>query len=82
MSKNGIKLGDEIEDITSKTTGIAIGKITYLSGQVSWIIQPVTVDDNVMLRTQEVPDAYCIHKGSGVYPKPKNPMGFHARDEG
>lgn len=81
MSKKGIKLGDEIEDVTSKTSGIAIGKVVYLSGTVHWIIQPYTADDNVMLRTQEVPDAYCKWVSDGVYPPPKEPMGFHARDE-
>lgn len=80
MAKKGIKLGDEIEDITSKTSGIAIGKVIYLSGAVHWIIQPYTADDNVMLRTQEVPDAYCRKVTDGVYVKPKPPTGFHARD--
>lgn len=81
MTKKQIKLGDEIEDITSKTIGVAIGKVEYLSGAVHWIIQPYTADDNAMLRTQEVPDAYCQYKGEGVYPTPKPTMGFHARDE-
>ena len=80
MSEMGIKLGDEIEDVTSKTSGIAVGKTTWLSGQVDWIVQPYTTDDNEMLRTVTVPDAYAIRKGDGVYPKPKPPMGFHARE--
>lgn len=81
MAKKGIKLGDEIEDITSKTSGIAIAKVVYLSGAIAWIIQPYTTDDNAMLRTQEVPDAYCRRISDGVYVKPKPVMGFHARDE-
>lgn len=81
MSKKGIQLGDEIEDITSKTIGIAIGKVQYLSGEVHWIIQPYTVEDNSMLRTQEVPDAYCIHRGRGVYPDKEQLIGFHAETE-
>jgi len=81
MSKKGIKLGDEIEDVTSKTSGIAIGKVSYLSGELYWIIQPFTTDDNEMLRPVYVPDAYCKYKGEGVYPSHKQPMGFHARAE-
>lgn len=77
----GIKLGDEIEDVTSKTVGVAIGRVQYLSGAVHWIIQPTTTDDNMMIRTQEIPDAYCKRVGEGVYPTPKPPMGFHARNE-
>lgn len=81
MAKKGIKLGDEIEDVTSKTIGIATGKVEYLSGSVYWIIQPYTTDDNVALKEVYVPDAYCIYKGPGVYPSKKQPMGFHARNE-
>lgn len=80
MPKSKIRLGDEIEDITSKTSGIAIARVEYLSGAIAWIIQPYTTDDNAMLRTQEVPDAYCKRVGDGVYPTPKPPMGFHARE--
>lgn len=80
MPKKSIKLGDEIEDVTSKTIGIAIGKVEYLSGQIYWIIQPSTTDDNMPIKTYEVPDAYCKWKGDGVYPSTKQPMGFHARD--
>lgn len=78
MAQN-IKLGDEIEDITSHTKGIALARVEYLSGSVAWIIQPFTTDDNQMLRTQEVPDAYCRYVAEGVYPKPEKQMGFHAR---
>ncbi len=80
MAKKGIRLGDEIEDITSKTIGIAVGKVQYLSGALYWIIQPYTTEDNMIVRTTEVPDAYCRWKGDGVYPSSKQPMGFHARD--
>lgn len=79
VSKKSIQLGDEIEDITSKTVGVAIGRVEYLSGTIAWIIQPYTADDNIMLRTQEVPDAYCRRVGDGVYIAPKPPAGFHAR---
>lgn len=80
MSKKGIKLGDEIEDVTSKTIGIATGKVEYLSGAVYWIIQPYTTDDNIALKEVYVPDAYCIYKGPGVYPDKKPHMGFRAED--
>lgn len=81
MSENGIKLGDMIEDVTSKLSGIAIGVTDYLSGQRNWIIQPYTTDDNVLLRTQEVPEAYCRRVGDGVHVEPQQPMGFHAQDK-
>jgi len=80
MAKKGIKLGDEIEDVTSKTIGIATGKVEYLSGAVYWIVQPYTTDDNVALKEVYVPEAYCIYKGPGVYPDKKPPMGFRAVD--
>lgn len=80
MTKKGIKLGDEIEDVTSKTIGIATGKVVYLSGQVYWIVQPYTTDDNVALKEVYVPEAYCVYKGPGVYPRKIVPMGFRARD--
>lgn len=82
MSKNRIKLGDEIEDVTSKTSGIAVGRTEWLSGQVDWVVQPYTTDDNEMLRTVTVPDAYAVKVGPGVHPEPKPPMGFHAREVG
>lgn len=81
MPKKKIKLGDEIEDVTSKTIGIAIGRIEYLSGAIYWIIQPATTDDNMPLKPDYVPDAYCKWKGDGVYPATKQPMGFHAREQ-
>lgn len=81
MPKKSIKLGDEIEDITSKTWGIAVGRTEWLSGGTDWIVQPYTTDDNEMLRTVTVPDAYAVRRGDGVYPEPKPPMGFHAREQ-
>lgn len=82
MPKRKIRLGDEIEDVTSKTVGIATGRCEYLSGVVYWIIQPYTTDDNTTIKEVYVPEAYCVYKGEGVYPTPKKPMGFHAGDEG
>ena len=82
MAKKGIKLGDEIEDVTTKSSGIAIGRIEYLSGAVYWILQPATTDDNISIKPDYVPDAYVVRKGDGVYPSQKPPMGFHARGVG
>lgn len=82
MPKKGIKLGDEIIDVTSNTIGVAIARAEYLSGVVNWLVQPATTDDNEMLAPVWIPDAYCKWHGEGVYPKPKKIMGFHARDEG
>lgn len=81
MPKKKIKLGDEIEDVTTKSIGIAIGKVTYLSGAVYWILQPATTDDNISIKPDYVADAYCRWHGDGVYPPTKPIMGFHARDE-
>jgi hypothetical protein len=81
MPKKSIRLGDEIEDVTSKTSGIAIGRVEYLSGAIYWIIQPATTNDNMSIKPDYVPDAYCKWKGDGVYPSTKQPMGFRARDE-
>lgn len=81
MAKKGIKLGDEIEDVTSKTVGIAIARTEYLSGSIYWTIQPATTDDNMPIKTYDVHDSYCKYKGPGVYPSKKLPIGFHARDE-
>lgn len=80
MTKKGIKLGDEIEDVTSKTIGIAIAKTVHLDGSVFWLCQPYTGEDNEMLRPVSLPDAYCRRKGDGVYPSTKPVMGFHARE--
>lgn len=74
------KLGDEIEDVTSKTIGIAVGEAQYLDGSKAWLIQPYTTEDNEMLRPIWVNDAYCKYKGEGIYPSTKPPVGFHARD--
>lgn len=81
MSKKAIKLGDEVEDIISKTVGIVVGRAEYLSGAVYWIIQPTTSDDNAMLRVQEIPEAYCKWRGDGVYPSTKPPTGFQIGDK-
>lgn len=77
MATRKIKLGDEIEDVTSKTSGVAIGRVEYLSGAVYWIIQPPTTDDNLILKEVYIPEGYCKRLGPGVYPEPRQPMGFH-----
>lgn len=80
MSKKGIKLGDEIEDVTTKSSGICIGRVEYLSGAIYWILQPATTDDNISIKPDYVADAYVRRVGDGVYPSTKPQMGFHARD--
>lgn len=81
MPKHKIRLGDEIEDVTTRVEGIAIGRAEYLSGQAYWIIQPYSTDDNVALREIYVPEGYCKYKGEGVYIKPKPQTGFSVGDE-
>lgn len=79
MNKKSIQLGDEIKDVTSGTSGIAIAKVQYLDGLLCWIMQPHTTDDNIRIDSISVSDAYAVRVGDGVRPKPKPPMGFHAR---
>lgn len=82
MSKKGIKLGDEVEDVVSKIRGIAIGHVFYLDGTEWWIIQmPVGEDDKKPVE-HYAPVNYCRRTGDGVYPKPKPPVGFHVQDDG
>lgn len=75
-----IKLGDEIEDVTTHQVGIALGFATYLNGAKYWILQPYVMEDNIAPREQFIPEAYIKRRGEGVYVTPKPPMGFHARD--
>jgi hypothetical protein len=78
MPKNKIKLGDEIEDVTSKLKGIVVGRIEYLSGATYWIVQPYAMDGESIPKTEYIPEAYCKYSGTGVYPDPTPPMGFRA----
>lgn len=79
MTKNVIKLGDQIQDVTSGLTGIAIGKVKYLSGATHWILQPPLDNSGCPQRDQYIPDQYVKRVGDGVYVKPKQPLGFNAR---
>jgi hypothetical protein len=78
MSKTVIALGDEIEDVTSKLSGVCIGEVKYLSGAEYWIVQPYTTDDNVMIKHEYVAKGYCRRIGDGVRVNPKPQMGFQA----
>lgn len=80
MSKKSIQLGDEIEDVTAKATGIAIGRVEYLDGSKAWLMQPAYSDDGTRIPVIEVQDAYANRIGDGVYVQPKKEMGFHARE--
>lgn len=79
MAKTDIRLGDEIEDVTAKVSGIAIGRTELLDGSVEWIMQPQYDDEGRRVDVVIVQDAYARRIGDGVYPKPKPVMGFHAR---
>jgi hypothetical protein len=79
MATQAIKLGDEIEDVTAKVAGIAIGRIEYLDGSKAWLLQPRYADDGSRIPTVEVQDAYAVRVGDGVYVEPKPPIGFNAR---
>lgn len=82
MPKKGIKLGDEIEDITAKAKGVAIGHVKYLDGSEAWLMQPAYSNDGSRIPVIEVQDAYARRIGDGVYTEPKGVAGFHARDDG
>lgn len=81
MKNQEIKLGDLVEDVTSGLRGVAIGRCTYLSGAVYWIIQPPLDQSGSPQRDQYIPDAYCKRAGDGVYVKQKPELGFHARNK-
>lgn len=81
MARQKIKLGDQIEDVTSGLRGIAIGRVEYLSGAVHWILQPPLDEGGVPQRDQYIPDAYVKRVGDGVYTPPKPEIGFHAREK-
>jgi hypothetical protein len=80
MSEMGIKLGDEIEDVTAKVVGIAIGRVEYLDGSKAWLMQPPYSDDGNRVPVVEVQDAYARRIGDGVYVERKPVLGFHARE--
>lgn len=80
MPVQKIKLGDEIEDVTAKATGIAIGRVEYLDGSVAWLMQPAYSDDGTRIPVIEVQDAYARRIGEGVYVEPKQQAGFNARE--
>jgi len=79
MSKKSIQLGDEIQDVTAKATGIAIGHVEYLDGSKAWLMQPAYSEDGTRIPVIEVQDAYAQKVGEGVRIEPKPVMGFHAR---
>lgn len=79
MSKEGIRLGDQIEDVTAKVCGIAIARVEYLDGAIAWLMQPAYTEDGNRVPIVEVQDAYAKRVGDGVRIKPKQAMGFHVR---
>lgn len=82
MSKKSIQLGDEVEDVTAKASGIAIGRVEYLDGAKAWLVQPQYAEDGTRIPVIEVQDAYAKRIGDGVRVDPKPVMGFHARETG
>lgn len=80
MSKKGIKLGDEIEDVVAKVRGIAHGRVEYLDGSVYWIIQPPAEDGAILAKEVHSQEAYCRRVGDGVHVERKRVMGFQAKD--
>lgn len=79
MAKRDIRLGDEIEDVTAKVRGIAIGRVEYLDGSTAWLMQPPYDEDGTRIPVVEVQDAYAKWAGAGVRVAHKSVTGFHAR---
>ena len=80
MPVQEIKLGDEIEDVTAKVVGVAIGRVEYLDGSKAWLMQPPYSTDGNRIPVVEVQDAYVRRVGEGVHIDPKPALGFHARE--
>jgi hypothetical protein len=78
MPKKKISLGDEIEDVVSKVRGIAHGHVEYLDGSEYWVIQPAALEGAELAKEVHASASYCRRVGDGVYPKPRQPMGFQA----
>lgn len=79
-SGQGLKLGDEAEDVVSGVRGILSQHIQHLDGSSQWVLQPKSQDATEMPRSLYVEDAYLKRIGDGVRAaKQKNIMGFHAR---
>lgn len=74
------KLGDEIEDVTARVRGIAVGRVEYLDGSTAWLMQPPFGEDGNRIPIVEVEDAYVRKVSDGVRVEPKIPPGFHARE--
>lgn len=81
MAVDKIRLGDEIEDVVAKVRGIAHGRVEYLDGSVAWIIQPPCDSEGNLTKEVHSQDAYCRRIGDGVRIEPRQPLGFHARNE-
>lgn len=80
MNKKSIQLGDDIEDVTAKVRGIAIGRVEYLDGSKAWLMQPPFDQDGNRIPVVEVQEAYAVRVGDGVRVEPSPVMGFHARE--
>ena len=71
-----IELGDEVEDITSKMSGIIIAKIEYLDGDLAYLIQPPRLSDDNRPAIIEVAASYLKKTGDGVRVEERKPIGF------
>ena len=80
MNNKSVQLGDEIEDVTAKVKGVAIGRVEYLDGSKAWLMQPPYDDNGNRIPVVEVQDAYVRRVGDVVYVEPKPVLGFHARE--
>lgn len=78
MSKKVIRLGCEIEDVTAKVRGVAIGHVEYLDGSSAWLMQPPYDDNGSRIPVVEVQEAYAVYVNDGVHVEPKPVMGFYA----
>lgn len=79
MAITRIRLGDQIEDVTAKVGGIAIGRVEYLDGSKAWLMQPPYDDNGRRIPVVEVQDAYVKYVGEGVHVEATQSAGFHIR---
>lgn len=75
---NKVRLGVEVENVTTGIRGIIIGHITYLEGTQAWLVQPRTNKNRGVDPVVEWSSAYVTYVGEGVHVKPVKHVGLAA----
>lgn len=68
--KEKIKLGDEIKDLITGLTGIAIARIEYLNGCIQFGLK-ARVKDAAVKEAEYIDETQLKWVGHGINPKPK-----------